>query len=465
MQDHKNPSRFCSNIQPFIEKQYQIETFINSTPPLAAVVTKYDVFAFLYRGGKIWKPADIVRAFGKASTEYDAVYKILQELDRLGLAKRGSYGFQAMRNPRNEMLYSLITFCMRNDVSYNELLDRGMARFIGSALSRARFSAKDFSLNPRTFSKYVEILQRSGFLIILARKPFSAILLYSSFLADIAGYFGCRIRKREGRTSIPSGEIEKELAAYRRLRRAHEAEYRNLVESFEVKFIHHSLSIEGNPITLAQTFKLLKENLVSKDLSIDSIMEVRNYRRAFRQMLADSDAQAPLTQETILNYHFLSMQHRQDIAGNVRSVPVVIRGNERFRVAAVDEIEPRLHALLQRYNAFVGERHGLDETLEFTSYLHNEFQHIHPFVDGNSRTTRLLTLHFLRAQGIPVFDIPLGLLESYVEATKGATRRSDAKLLDVLRLIIIYNLKAITERLSGRYSPAIIPRGFEPSGD
>lgn len=413
------------------------------------MVTKYDVFAFLHREARIWRPADIVHAFGKPAAEYGTFYKILQELDRLGLAKRSAYGFQATKNRRNGTLYGLIAFCMRNDVNYNELLDEGIARFIGSALSRGRFSAADFSLNPRTFSKYAGILQRSGFLIILARKPFSAVLPYSSFLADIAGYFGCRTRKREGRASISPEEMEKELAAYRRLRRTHEAEYRSLAESFEVGFIHHSLSIEGNPITLAQTFRLLREDLVSKDLSVDTIMEVRNYQAAFRQMLADSDARGPLTRETMLNYHFLSMQHRQDIAGKVRSVPVVIRGNERFRVAKVDEIEPRLRALLKRCNAFAGKRHGLDETLEFASYLHNEFQHIHPFVDGNSRTTRLLAFHFLRAQGIPVFDIPLGLLEGYVDATKGATRRSDARLLEVLRLIVIYNLKTITEKLSG----------------
>ncbi|MCK5282437.1 MAG: hypothetical protein KAK00_03430 [Nanoarchaeota archaeon] len=73
----------------------------------------------------------------------------------------------------------------------------------------------------------------------------------------------------------------------------------------------------------------------------------------------------------------------------------------------------------------------------------NEFQHTHPFFDGNNGTTRLIAFHFLQMNDIPVFDIPLGLLEEYVFSTKGAKKRNDYKLGQILQQIILYNLKTI----------------------
>ena len=411
------------------------------------MVTRYDVFALMYKEGGVLRPTDVVQRFEKTQSEYDRMYKILLELEGSALVKKTEHGFQAVRNRKNDLLYGLIQFCIKNDVSYNELLDRNIAEFIARALSKDSFFINDFDLNPRTFSKYIDVLQKNGLLILLSRKPLVAIVPYNSFLADIATYFGFKGSPFKGRREY-SEDIKNELTKYRRLRRTHEREYQALIESFEIRFIHHSLSIEGNPITLAQTFKLLKENIVSKDLPVESVMEVRNYQAAFEQMLRESEGRRPLTRESILNYHYLSMRHREDIAGKIRAVPVYIRGNEDFQVAKVKEIEPKLSALVKRYNAFTKQKHPLQDILKFASFLHNEFQHIHPFVDGNSRTTRLITFHFLRVQGIPVFDIPLGLLEEYVDATKGTSSRDDKALMHILQLIILFNLKALNEKLS-----------------
>ncbi len=111
--------------------------------------------------------------------------------------------------------------------------------------------------------------------------------------------------------------------------------------------------------------------------------------------------------------------------------------------------EQRLDKLLEKYNLFIKKKNGkLKEILDFAAFFHNEFQHVHPFEDGNSRTTRLITFHLLRTMNIPIFDIPLGLLEGYVFATKGAKERDDNRLNQILQLIILYNLKTINEKLA-----------------
>ena len=90
----------------------------------------------------------------------------------------------------------------------------------------------------------------------------------------------------------------------------------------------------------------------------------------------------------------------------------------------------------------------LEEVLKFAVYFHNEFQHIHPFEDGNSRTTRLITFHLLQSKGIPILDIPYGLLDEYLVYTKGSRTREDKKLLSNLQKIILFNLKKINVMLS-----------------
>jgi len=85
--------------------------------------------------------------------------------------------------------------------------------------------------------------------------------------------------------------------------------------------------------------------------------------------------------------------------------------------------------------------------LAFAVYFHNEFQHIHPFVDGNSRTTRLITFHLLQHKDIPIVDIPIGLLDEYLDYTKGSKKREDNKLYRTLQKILLFNLKKMNKKL------------------
>ena len=142
------------------------------------------------------------------------------------------------------------------------------------------------------------------------------------------------------------------------------------------------------------------------------------------------------------------MRHVPTIAGKIRTGEVYIKGNLNFKITQAKNIKEELNALFWDYNKFVKkEKLSPKEILDFAVYFHNEFQHIHPFEDGNSRTTRLITFYLLQSREIPIFDIPYGLLEEYLNYTKGSKRREDEKLLITLQKVILWNLKKINERL------------------
>ncbi|MFH2106500.1 MAG: Fic family protein [Candidatus Micrarchaeota archaeon] len=413
------------------------------------MVTKYDVFMELYEKGGPRKIVDVVHGLKQKKAAYDKIRKILESLEESGLAAKNEYGYERRMNEKNQHLFEMLKYCIKNDVNYNELFDETVSKYLAKAFLKKTFGVTDIGLHPRTFSKISTVLEKNGFLIVLSRKPFKAIVPYNSFLGDLIVYFGHRLMVARVRTNEYFEEIAKELAKFRRLREANNRKYQDILEAFQIKFIHHSLSIEGNPITLRQTIKLLKEKIVPENLSVESVHEVQNYQRAFLQMLQNVRDELPLSKESMMNYHFIALQHKPKWAGKVRDDHVTIHGNPDYKVADFKDIDPLLDQLLKKYNAFIGEKnHSLREIMEFASYLHNEFQHIHPFFDGNSRTTRLIVFHFMQMNDIPIFDIPLGLLEDYVFSTKGAKKRDDIKLGQILQQIILYNLKTINEKLS-----------------
>lgn len=413
------------------------------------MVTKLDVFVELYNKGGPRRIVDIVKSLNQKKSEYDRIRKILESLIKLKLISKSKYGYERTMNTKNQNLYDMLRYCIKNGVNYNEIFDKSVAKYLSKGLLKKSFSAKDISLHPRTFGKISAILEKNGFLIIISRKPFRAILPYNSFLGDLVAYYGYRPVLTKKQQYEFFEDIKKELLKFKKLRVSNNRKYQEIIETFQIKFIHHSLSIEGNPITLSQTFKILRDKVVPDNLSVEAVQEVQNYQKAFFQMLQNVRDELPLTKESMLDYHFLAMQHKKEWAGKIRDDQVIIHGNEDYKVAHYKEINRLLDELVDNYNEFIKEKkHTLKEILDFSGYLHNEFQHIHPFFDGNSRTTRLITFHFLQMNGIPIFDIPLGMLEEYVSSTKGSKKRDDHKLRKVLQQIILYNLKSINEKLS-----------------
>src|SRR3989344_6419269 len=118
------------------------------------MVTKYDVFEYMYKKSSPLKPREIADVFKKNNINYRGIYNILLDLKNLKLIVKNEYGFQSLRSEKNELLYQLICFCLQNDINYNELFDKNLASFISKAFLKKRIAVKDLNIDIRTFSKY-----------------------------------------------------------------------------------------------------------------------------------------------------------------------------------------------------------------------------------------------------------------------------------------------------------------------
>ena len=413
------------------------------------MVTKYDVFEAVYANGQPIKPIDVAKRFKKNKSEYDNIHRLLTELTREDLLTKTSYGFQVKKTENANLLYQIIYHCLRNDINYNNLLNPGLAQFIGRAWKKKEITSSDVNLHAVTLRKYIDILYKSGLLLVISEKPLRIKVFYNVLLNNLLVYFGYKHMVITEDTTSYLGEIEKECVKFRKLKRENESKYQQIITEFEVSFIHHSLALEGNPITLNETKRILKDKIIPTNLKSEDVDEVKNYQKALLRMLKDSYDKNALTLQTILDYHSLAMQHNPDIAGKIRKIEVHISGNSSFKITRAKNIEREFEDLIRKYNEFIKRgRASLKEILDFAVYFHNEFQHIHPFEDGNSRTTRLITFHLLQSKDIPILDIPFGLLDEYLSYTKGARVREDKNLLSNLQKIILFNLKKINEKLS-----------------
>jgi len=411
------------------------------------MVTKYDLFEIVYENSNSIKSIEVAKKLNKKNN-YKNIIRILNGLEKEKILTKSKKGFKVKKSEKTKLLYDLIYYCIHNGINYNFLLDKNIVDFIHKALKKEEFGQKDVKINPKTFKKYVDILDKYGLLLISSKKPLKARIFYNTLINNLLIYFNFTHKLHRKYNIDYLDEIKKELELYKKLRKKNESGYQKIVKEFEIKFVQHSLSLEGNPITLPDTVKILKDKVIPKDLKAEDVDEVKNYQNAILKMLKDSESKKKLTKEEILEYHKLAMFHRPKIAGIIRKDSVHIYKNPDFKIAKVSEIASKLKTLLEKYDKFLQEKkNSIEEIIDFSAYFHNEFQYIHPFEDGNSRTVRLITVHLLHSKEIPMLDIPFGLLDEYLSYTKGSEKRDDKKLFENLQKTILFNLKKINERL------------------
>jgi len=79
-----------------------------------------------------------------------------------------------------------------------------------------------------------------------------------------------------------------------------------------------------------------------------------------------------------------------------------------------------------------------EDVLKNIGYIHNEFQHLHPFSDGNNRVTRLIVNWLLIKFGFPLLVLKKGSFDKYMSLTKLSVSRKDDDL-KILLLHLIYH--------------------------
>lgn len=176
-----------------------------------------------------------------------------------------------------------------------------------------------------------------------------------------------------------------------------EGETERLNEEFIVEYTYNSNAIEGNTLTLRETDLVLRGLTIDKKPLKDH-MEAVGHKEAFEFVSELVKNNVPISESIIKQIHYLVLADKKDDRGVYRRVPVRIMGAQHEPVQPY-LIAPKMEQLLQEYKE--SKEHIVTKLARF----HIEFEGIHPFIDGNGRTGRLLVNLELMKAGYPPIDI------------------------------------------------------------
>ncbi len=153
--------------------------------------------------------------------------------------------------------------------------------------------------------------------------------------------------------------------------------------SFAVEYAHNSTAIEGNTLTLIQTKAIIEDGISVGGKTLREIYEVANHARAFEYVKTSIAAQLPLNEKIVKDIHAILMENIM-IGGVYRNIDVRISGAHHKPPAPVE-----MYAQIKEFFAAMQSKNDLN-AIELAAWTHAEFAKIHPFQDGNGRTSRMI---------------------------------------------------------------------------
>lgn len=171
-----------------------------------------------------------------------------------------------------------------------------------------------------------------------------------------------------------------------------EATVKSYMQSFELEYTHNSTAIEGNTLTLLETKLVIEEGLSVGGKHLREIYEVINHNKAYQYIKKCISEDLILSEEIIKNIHNILMENI--IPGGIyRNVDVYISGAEHTPPSPTE-----MYQQIKNFYFDLLEKKFANE-IELAAWTHAEFVRIHPFVDGNGRTARLIMNYQLMKNG------------------------------------------------------------------
>lgn len=372
--------------------------------------TKYDVFA-----------AIIEHAPCKASDLpfNTPVYMHLRSLINDGWVKKVGQTYAPVKNVTTTSAFKIIRYCLKNGLNYNLFFSKNMPLVI------TEISKKAPQLRPRLLkankenTEIMQYLEENQFILLTRKKPREGVLLRHQLLEHVL-----TLHNIKHTFSTKYRDIEHAVYSIKT----------NPLNPFDKKifaFLSGSAQLEGSTITLGETIDLLLHDIYPEKPKKD-IQMVKNLNEAMYFILEHSDKE--ITPEDIKEINKLVMFSLHRNAGKYKTVDNKIQGNPAFKTATPKEVP----LLMQEYCMNIASIKDKRECLKKLGHIHNQLQRIHPFSDGNSRTTRMILNWVLLKHQISILVLKMGCFDAYMSLTKLSNRRDDTELTLLFHHILLH---------------------------
>lgn len=198
-----------------------------------------------------------------------------------------------------------------------------------------------------------------------------------------------RIRKR----------LDEKLKKLNKLRPLNPTQVQKLRGQLEIEMTYNSNAIEGNSLTLRETWLVLHEGMTIKGKPLKDHLEAKDHKEAldFLYELV-SEKRCTISEHLVRQLHQLVVQETdKEWAGRYRNGAVIIGGAKHTPPDALD-VPRQMTDLIH----WLKKNDGTLHTVELSAILHHKLAAIHPFFDGNGRTARLVMNIVLMRKGFPL---------------------------------------------------------------
>ena len=202
----------------------------------------------------------------------------------------------------------------------------------------------------------------------------------------------------KGASTMDFSRIDELTHKLEAMRPLNETELKRLRDEFMIENTYHSNAIEGSTLTLRETAMILQDGITIAEKPIKEHLEAIGHRDAFEYVMSLADAKTALTERVIKDIHSLVLMHDAANKGTYRGIGVTIMG--AVHMPPQPYLVPvQMEQLLADYEEMKRNMHIIEAIAEF----HLRFEGIHPFIDGNGRTGRLiLNLELIKSGLLPV---------------------------------------------------------------
>lgn len=214
--------------------------------------------------------------------------------------------------------------------------------------------------------------------------------------------------------------IDAKKAELQKRRPLTQGELERLREQFLIEFTYNSNAIEGNTLTLQETAMVLEGITIDKK-SLKEHLEAVGHKDAFEYVQELVSKKVTLSEKIIKDIHSFVLMDRSQDRGIYRRVSVKIMG------AMTEPPQPylvpiKMEELMRNYNSKENKLHMIEKVARF----HLDFEGIHPFIDGNGRTGRLILNLEIMKNDYPSINIKFADRKKYYECFHAYVEKSDA---------------------------------------
>lgn len=210
-------------------------------------------------------------------------------------------------------------------------------------------------------------------------------------------------------------------------------------EYFNLNYTYESNRIEGNTLTLQETYLVVNDGITVGGKSVREHLEAINHAEAISYLGEIVQNKTVFSERVLKEIHYLILKGiDRENAGVYRAIGVRISGSSHLPP------EPyMLNPLMEEVFAYYKENKGVLHPVILAAEMHEQIVRIHPFIDGNGRTCRLIMNLILMQHGYPIANIK-GELENrlrYYNALETAPEDNKNAFYNLIAETVIHALK------------------------